>query len=61
MINRQLYFPPAVFNLTAGGFDSDRILTGHARGVTSLVALPNGDLASGSGDKTIRLWNIQSG
>ena len=32
-------------------------LTGHKSGIGGLVVLPNGDLASGSGDNTIKIWN----
>jgi len=40
-----------------------KILTGHTSSVLSLVVLPDGLLASGSGseDKTIRIWNTKSG
>jgi WD40 repeat protein len=33
------------------------ILTGHTKGVLSLVSLPDGKIASGSGDGTIRIWD----
>ena len=33
------------------------ILTGHSKGVLSLVSLPDGKIASGSGDGTIRIWD----
>ena len=35
-------------------------LTGHSDLVRSLAVLPNGDLASGSDDSTIKLWNTLS-
>ena len=38
-----------------------RTLTGHARYILSLVYLPDGLLASGSDDKTIKIWNIETG
>ena len=38
-----------------------RTLQGHTRSVGSLVVLPNGDLASGSWDKTIRVWDTDTG
>ena len=34
---------------------------GHTNWVRSLVVLANGDLASGSYDKTIIIWNTQNG
>jgi len=34
-----------------------RTLTGHSDWVISLAVLQNGDLASGSGDKTIKIWD----
>ncbi len=37
-----------------------KTLEGHSEDVESLVFLPNGFLASGSRDKTILIWNIQS-
>jgi len=36
-------------------------LTGHTDTVASLVVLPDGLLASGSYDKTIRIWNVNTG
>ena len=38
-----------------------RTLKGHTGWVWSLVVLPTGELASGSGDKTIRVWNTDTG
>ena len=39
-----------------------RTLTGHSQGVFGLAISPNGKLlASGSKDKTIKLWNLQTG
>ena len=37
------------------------ILTDHERGITSLVVLLDGSLASGSRDGTIRIWNLSNG
>ncbi|CAF0995100.1 unnamed protein product [Brachionus calyciflorus] len=37
-----------------------RTLLGHSSMVTSLILLENGDLASGSYDKTIRIWNVNN-
>ncbi len=36
-------------------------LEGHMAGVRSLVVLPDGSLASGSFDKTIRIWDSNTG
>jgi WD40 repeat protein len=36
-------------------------LTGHTNMVLGLVALPNGNLASGSNDFTIKIWNPNTG
>ena len=38
-----------------------RILKGHTDWVNSLLVLQNGDLASGSTDKIIRIWNVSTG
>ena len=35
-------------------------LTGHTYYVLSLIQLRNGDLVSGSQDKTIKIWNIET-
>jgi len=36
-------------------------LGSHERAVYSVVVLPNGRLASGSADNTIRIWNLETG
>jgi WD40 repeat protein len=36
-------------------------LSGHAKEVYSLTILPDGRLASGSEDNTIKLWNVKTG
>ena len=36
-------------------------LKGHTDLVNCLVVLPNGNLGSGSDDKTIKIWNINNG
>lgn len=38
-----------------------KVLTGHTSGVSAVALLKNGDLASSSYDKTIRLWNLKTG
>jgi WD40 repeat protein len=38
-----------------------RVLTGHSGPVCSLTVLNNGELASGSWDKTIKIWNAVKG
>ena len=39
-----------------------RVLAGHSRAVTSVAFSPDGKtLASGSGDHTLRLWNVKDG
>ena len=35
-------------------------LEGHSNGILSLALLNNGNLASGSADKTIRIWDLAS-
>ena len=37
-----------------------RTLNGHNDWVAALASLPNGDLVSGSYDKTIKIWNTGS-
>lgn len=37
------------------------VLTGHTKAVSVLLLLPDGRLASGSADNTIRLWDLASG
>ena len=36
-------------------------MTGHTYGVLALKVLNNGDLASGSADGTIKIWNLDDG
>jgi len=36
-------------------------LKGHLGSVCSLAVLPNGNLASGSGDYSIKIWNVEEG
>ncbi|RNA31156.1 hypothetical protein BpHYR1_005300, partial [Brachionus plicatilis] len=42
-------------------FSLKMTLNNHTSGVVSLVVLQNGDLASGSADKTIKIWNLKNG
>lgn len=37
-----------------------RVFRGHEAQINALVALPDGRLTSGSSDKTVRLWDIES-
>ncbi|HEY9299070.1 MAG TPA: protein kinase, partial [Phormidium sp.] len=49
-------------NTTSVYFSPVLTLTGHSDRVTSIAISPDGKtLASGSGDKTITLWNVASG
>jgi WD40 repeat protein len=55
----QLGSAPAI---TVGAFALERTLTGHDDRVYSVAFSPNGkSLASGSQDKTIRVWDVASG
>jgi WD40 repeat protein len=38
-----------------------RTLTGHKSDVNKLALLKNGDLVSGSSDRTIIIWNLEDG
>ncbi|KAI1318890.1 hypothetical protein EDD11_005524 [Mortierella claussenii] len=52
---------PYVMEETVSGAP-DHILSGHTEGVTSVVYSPSGkQIASGSDDSTVRLWDAQSG
>lgn len=48
-----------IFDLTSG--EVMHTLAGHDDKVVSLTALPSGLLASGSNDKTIKLWELERG
>src|SRR5271166_4286115 len=56
--------PPAILtqrlSLTPPGAETAR-LEGHSRLVDALCMLPDGRLASGSDDSTIRLWYVKTG
>ena len=47
-------------SLTPPGAETAR-LEGHSGAVSALCVLPDGRLASGSDDGTIRLWDVQRG
>jgi WD40 repeat protein len=61
---RQRLPTPAIIlrtgSLTPPGAETAR-LEGHASGVDALCQLADGRLASGSGDHTIRLWDVHTG
>ena len=61
---RRLFVAPAILtqgrSLTPPGAESAR-LEGHSRFVSALCVLPDGRLASGSWDNTIRLWDVKAG
>lgn len=44
------------------GFDKkDKVLQGHTRGIISRLFLPNGNLVTGSFDRTIKIWDCTTG
>ena len=58
----------ALLALSAAGFaqtgspQTERVLTGHTNAVQSAAFSPNGRwLASGSYDKTVKLWEVATG
>ncbi len=51
---------PQSRSLTPPGAESAR-LEGHTYWVSALCVLPDGRLASGSGDNTIRVWDVKTG
>ena len=61
---RSLVVPPVILtqsrSLTPPGAESAR-LEGHSDSVHALCVLPDGRLASGSRDYTIRLWDVKTG
>jgi NB-ARC domain/TIR domain/WD domain, G-beta repeat/APAF-1 helical domain len=61
---RREVLPPVILeqrlSLTPPGAETAR-LQGHSRAVNALCVLPDGRLASGSRDNTIRLWDVTSG
>src|SRR5207249_3423475 len=60
----RLLVPPVILaqsrSLTPPGGESAR-LVGHSSSVEALCALPDGRLASGALDDTIRLWDVKTG
>jgi WD40 repeat protein len=44
-----------IWNVASG---TSRVLNGHAARVYSVCAMPDGRLASGSWDNTVRIWNL---
>jgi WD40 repeat protein len=44
-----------IWDISSGSLK--RTLTGHSGSIFSLAVLQNGDLASGSRDKTIKIWD----
>ena len=45
----------------AEGSANIQTLNGHTNSVRALSTLSNGNIASGSGDKTIKIWNVSTG
>jgi len=56
--NQQVEWSFPVHSVTVSSL---RPLEGHSSTVYSLTVLPDGTLASGAGDKTIKLWNTSTG
>ena len=42
-------------------WECEQTLVGHQRYINALCVLPGNKLASGSNDKTIKIWNIATG
>ena len=47
-----------LWNYDKGGYVLDKTLYGHSKWVNMLVYLANGNLASASGDTSVKVWDI---
>ncbi len=55
-------FFPAIYLVSLDSGRIEQILEGHLNNISTLEFSPNGEqLASGSLDRTVRLWNVKSG
>lgn len=48
-------------NVISDNYRLSHLLFGHTNEITCIISMSNGNIASGSSDKTIRIWDLGSG